>query len=164
MQLKCFQFTFWGRPRTDSWSRIPFEDLPTTLFGEVCYSFNSRGWIDKHPLVLMRPQILRGKNPAVQGMGPNTIEGGGPTLCHVLVYSCTHETPNLVRKNLQSTRDETYYKSRRGPSTRDETYYKSRRGSNPLSAAPYLAQLPTMEHLLSATHCQLEFLWLFRDH
>ena len=90
MQLKCFQFTFWGRPRTDPWSRIPFEDLPRTLFGEVCYSFNSRGWIDKHPLVLMRPQILRGKKPCStrDGTQYNRRRGSNPMSCtRVFMYS-----------------------------------------------------------------------------
>ena len=108
-------------------SNLPFEGSPRTLGPEYLLKIYRQPFLAKcaihstagaeltsTPLYSWDPKSCVEKNPAVQGMGPNTIEGGGPTLCHVLVYSCTHETPNLVRKNLQSTRDETYYKSRRG--------------------------------------------------
>ena len=93
LQLKCFQFTFWGRPRTLGPEYL-LKIYRQPFFGEVCYSFNSRGWIDKRP-------------------------------------PCTHETPKKTCRVQEM-----------GPNT------KVREGPT-LSATPYLAQVPTMEHLLS---------------
>ena len=60
MQVNCSQFAFLGISPESSF-RISFEDLPTTLFGEACYSFNSRGRIDKQSLVLERDLHIRSK-------------------------------------------------------------------------------------------------------